>query len=324
MASRKLAGQSVWKPSRDAPLRIEPNTRGESSGGILAVFRAARRRGCSAQIVRVRRSRLIKPVGLQGARRIAILLGAGIAVFCQNSCVYQQVKVTPTGIVHKDVPIELRFTSAQEKMFISKHWNIASFNAKVTAPKTGPKYETSHSYDYDDDGSTDRTEDVLLYDLHLEHDTHAGDIAVRTIPIHQNLKTKRLDVLMQKIVDELSYVHYSTLSLSALSRSSTAAQYTVKVLKERAITLDQKEAYDATFEIANYHQLKIDPTQRVERIRMVIVRPGYDWEPKGEWARYRKIKYPVLTLISYSNLPGDFGKAEPDFEHFLKLVKFGT
>jgi hypothetical protein len=70
-----LAGQSVWKPSRDTPLRIEPSTRGESSGGILAVFRAAQRRGCSAQIVRVRRSRLHKPVGLLGFGLALFLLG---------------------------------------------------------------------------------------------------------------------------------------------------------------------------------------------------------------------------------------------------------
>jgi hypothetical protein len=197
------AGRPVWQPSRDTPLRIEPTTRGENSGGNLAVFRSAQRRGCSTQIARVRRSRLLKPIGLLG---ISLLCSCSesIDIPAPTQLEVTQIAYGVQGAVEVGWKLSLRAETyllfydddASGTPYTGEGLSLAQwsagcgdFDAGTLAPYcNGGDFRTEAGAGEDsaaDAGARDGAMDALPRDAHVEHtipDSKQSDtLAVRDL-----------------------------------------------------------------------------------------------------------------------------------------------
>ena len=90
-----------------------------------------------------------------------------------------------------------------------------------------------------------------------------------------------------------------------------------KLVAGKDTTIGGFAAYDATIEIANTDQLKLDPERRQGKLRVILVRTPY------LYLFGSKTMLPTLLVLGYYNRPADFDASLPDFERFLTLVRLG-
>jgi hypothetical protein len=110
----------------------------------------------------------------------------------------------------------------------------------------------------------------------------------------------------------------SPLLTPSKSKEVHAQTFTTKIVDEHPTTVAGFEAYDATIELANVDELKLDPASRSSKLRVVFVRTPYTrklFATKGA--------VPQLLILGYSVAPRDFDASLPDFNRFVASISLG-
>jgi len=198
--------------------------------------------------------------------------------------------------------------------------NIYSKDDQLRAKQT-PEYTTKFEMDADGDGNVDFTETALLYDVRFKHRSHDAVIFVRSVPIPSDLAQKDLRVLVQRYIDEVSGAGYEAVQIRGVNK--VAEQRFAAELRDRGPgRVAGQEAYQATFDVANVDQLRVSPTARRTRVRIVFVRTPFMHESVAERA-WKKHQFPVVLVAGYANLPEDFERDLPAFGDLLGRIKIG-
>jgi len=215
---------------------------------------------------------------------------------------------------------------AGTKQVLPPGWNLDNFrvdDAGTQVRKTGRSYVTTYAFDDDEDGHTDERFKTYIYALRYEHTVHSGTIWLRNLPVARKLRTKDLRVLMQDYIDEISAATYETeqfarpgVPLVVVERRQAAA-----IIEQGPATIAGQPAYAATIDVANVDQLRLTPGVRARRIQLVLMRAPED--EKVERDGKPTIRYPVIALAGYSNMPADFSTGLDDFHGFLRLLTIG-
>ena len=185
-------------------------------------------------------------------------------------------------------------------------------------PKVGPFYMASYELDWNGDGIYDTTEEELGYDLRYTHRKRDAVIWLRTFPISTNLAEKDLRVLMQGYLDEVAGAGYEGVRLNADRNVVVEKRYAAELREKGEAKLAGMPAYAATFDVANIDQIKLTPSTRKSRVRVVLARTKFAYT-----SRKQRGSLPVLLLAGYANLPEDFAQDLPAFEAFLQRIEVG-
>ena len=229
---------------------------------------------------------------------------------------------------HDRYGYEVRSASAQEFLPAGEGWKVDNLQfedmktstgeaKKKLVSKTGADYVVRYFLDYDDDGESDELGEFYTYDLRLVNVRNAGAIWLRTLPLHPDDEQRDLRVLAEQYVAGVAGTHYEVAQLEgALYHVNHANTYATSIQHRASGTLAGQPAYAVTVDVAEVHQLELDPKARGQRVTLVFVRTPFHFE-------YRQRKLPVLMLVGYSNLVDDYQGGLDALHGFLSHIAIG-
>jgi hypothetical protein len=241
-----------------------------------------------------------------GAAALVVVGMAG----CQSSGMFDA-----TAFHSRTYPYTIRYADPEEHALLSSDWVVENYYAdasgKPTTSKRGRAYRKSRDIELADGHTVSRDFDV--YDVMLVHRASDAVIWLRSIPLSPRQPGINLRVLAAEYADGMSGSGFYATDLGPARVESQT--YASRVLTGQPVMVAGLEAYEATLEVANVDQLKLDPTSRAAMIRVVFVRTPFKTE-----ASMNSDGLPVLWMIGYANNPVDFEAQAPDFTRFLGLV----
>jgi hypothetical protein len=227
---------------------------------------------------------------------------------------------TESGYVHSSGLLSVKYRDPSAFRFVSSDWQIDNHvtdeQGRPTYPKEGDDWKVVFDHDISGDGSRERFS-WPRFELKLSHRANDAAIWIRTIPLAKSDETMELRVFAERYVDALSGTGFYGVDRFIGATKVTSIQFAAKFLDRRARTLGGQEAFEATIEVANIDQLKLDPTSRHSKIRIVVARTDRK-EMYAGGGKYVTAK--LLVVAGYRSRPADFDAGLKDFETFLGSV----
>jgi len=127
---------------------------------------------------------------------------------------------------------------------------------------------------------------------------------------------------MREYVDAVSGSGLAAADVGGGIAIGVERRFATRIIDSQRISVHGLEAYSATVEVANVDQLSLSPSSRWERTRIVLIRTPFRYHPDTLAARNRRVEFPVLMLVGYSNLPEDFDRGVPAFVRFVNAIAF--
>lgn len=224
----------------------------------------------------------------------------------------------PEGYFNKVHEYSVRYSDPAHHAFLSADWVVDNYytdtNGSPTSRKNGDAYRRPRKLEFDD-GSV--VEDAIdLFDLKLVHKRTNAVIWLRTIPVTPREGERNLRVIAQDYAEGLSGTGFFATDTRPIKVG--AQQFATRIVEAREGMLDGFQAYDATIEIANVDQLRLDPKTRSGIIRVVFARTPFQvgFGSGGSTGLHR---VPVILMAGYYNNPTDYAAQLPEFERFLSL-----
>jgi hypothetical protein len=252
----------------------------------------------------------------RGGLLIALLGGAGCAV--PNAGV-----ISPGKYQSKLYPLSLTGGSADQASpasagLMPPGWRLDNFWGKElpNRPKETESYMTNLEFDWDGDGRFEAQRREFAYLLRFESRLNDGVVWLRGIPVSTDLADMDLSALMTKFSDALSGANYETTRLTRETRTISEEHYASVITASAPCKWAGLECVTAAIDLANVDQLKLDPAHRSRRLRVVIARTPFHYEPSAVSSN----GYPVYLFAGYSNLPANFEAGLPDFLSLLQRV----
>lgn len=214
---------------------------------------------------------------------------------------------------------------AQDGALMSPSWkldNLYKDNMGKLKPKKVEDSLTEFELDVDGDGDTDSIKDEFLFDLRFKHLSRDATIWLRTFPISDDLRNKDLRVLVQRYVDEVSGAGFEAVKLGPQTTLIREKRFAAQTLSRGQLTIALQPAYETTFDVANVDEVAINKAARKTRVRTALIRTPFEY--RAGPASKPAVKFAVLMLAGYANLPEDFDKDLPDFEHLLSRIQIGS
>ncbi|HEV8247858.1 MAG TPA: hypothetical protein VGP93_18920, partial [Polyangiaceae bacterium] len=137
-----------------------------------------------------------------------------------------------------------------------------------------------------------------------------------------DLREKNLRVLMQGYVDEIAGAGYEAVRIDPEKVIVQEKRFAAVMIDESPARLADRDAYVATIDVANIDRIKIDPKRYDTRVRLVLLRPPFEYKYRRfDQTDHTAARFPVLMLAGYANLPEDFDEDLPSFESFLGRIE---
>jgi hypothetical protein len=230
---------------------------------------------------------------------------------CQSSGFFEA-----TAFRSRVYPYTIRYADPEERALLSSDWVVENFYAdasgKPTTSKTGRQYQKDREIELASGRTIVRAFDV--YDVLLVHRASDAVIWLRSIPLSPRQAGLSLRVAAEQYAEGLSGSGFYATDLG--QRRIESQTYASHMVAGRPVVVAGLEAFEATLEVANVDQLKLDPASRAAMIRVVFVRTPFTTETRG----VDSDKLPVMWMIGYANNPVDFEAQSPDFVRFLGLI----
>ena len=222
--------------------------------------------------------------------------------------------ISPEGFKHSEHAYEV--TAAASGQLMSDQWKLDNYYEGTFGykPKSAPRYVVTYQLDRDGDGEYERNAQELMYDLRFKHLVHDGVIYLRTIPISEDLKHKKLTVLLDGFVEEMAGAGYEVVQFNEETSVVVEKRYAAVVIEEGEAQLGGLPAHAAILDIANLDQIKVDPLARSGRVQLILLHTPFEYGSRG---------FPVLLLAGYVNQPEDFQAGLPEFHELLSRVVIG-
>ncbi|NRA67955.1 MAG: hypothetical protein HRU19_25965 [Pseudobacteriovorax sp.] len=162
--------------------------------------------------------------------------------------------------------------------------------------------------------------------LLFEHKTTNGIISVVSFPLRETERIKKLNILAKNFANSLSGSYHVSASFDGHFAVGASSRWASQIIKQQSVTKGSREIHDVTIQLYNSDQLKVNPNHKDKKIRLVFVRAqaDYGWTELGEASLgvYAGGHFPALVVIGYSMDHDYFDEFEPDFNRFLKQIKF--
>jgi hypothetical protein len=221
------------------------------------------------------------------------------------------------GFHHDDYPYTVHYADRAGRQILP-NWRIDNYvvddEGKPGQAKTTTDYEGEQKIDLNGDGDPEKPT-VYYYDLRLLNRRNSGVIWLQTVPLPADHAERDLAVMVRDYATALAGTgFYATFAND--KAEVRAKTYATKIVASKPGKMGPFDSYDATIELANVDQLKLDPAQRSAILRVVFVRTDY----VREWTMPTEAKTAVVLRAGYWATPEDFAAGLPDFERFLGLL----
>ena len=209
-------------------------------------------------------------------------------------------------------------TNTPEGSLLPNDWRLDNLYERGgrLRPKRTPGYMTKFSFDTNGDGTIDRTMEEFAYELRFENIENDGIIWLRTFPISETDRHKKLRVLMKSYIDDASKAGYELVVIGTHSQL-VERRFAAKPVVECDVQVAGKPAYEAVVDVSNLDRIKVDPTAVEKRVKLVLVATGFNYRV---YSRSDGVLFPVLMLAGYSNNLQDFEAGERVFDQFLDRI----
>jgi hypothetical protein len=249
---------------------------------------------------------------------LALLLAAA-------GCVKAPGAFLPDGFHDEGLPIAVRYTSPGARDFLGPDWRVDNFivrdDGSIGAPKSTPEYVMDREVDVDGDGKPE-TESGFVYELKLANRVTTASIWVQTVTLSMQDKDRSLESFLDDFVEGLSGTGIYRVSVRIPKKVGATKTYGARVVDSKAGKTGGFDSLDATIELVNLDQLKVDPNTKSSIGRVVFVRTDYPHQFKIG-GRHDNNETRVMTVIGCESNPRDFEAANADFARFLGNVELG-
>lgn len=223
--------------------------------------------------------------------------------------------------LHNHHPVRVGYEASEPGTLLGSAWRLDNFtvkDARVGDQKLAGSYMSKRHYDLDDNGSYELDVEEARHDLRFEHRNTGALIWFALMPQSASQRDLELRVIARSVADDFSGgVGAVTVTPKGIILTSEQ-RYASVVARTAGCRLGSVEAYQADFVVADVDQLKLDPTSRSRRVRLLIARPGYT-----RTIGPSSTKLPVVLVAGMSSLPEDFPKHEADFGRFVAAIGLG-
>lgn len=250
-------------------------------------------------------------------------LALGLALVSQG-CATSYGAFTPAAYRFDEYPIAVRYAGGAPARILGTDWIVENFSQSSDGTpksrKTGPLYEVTRDYDRDGNGTIDLHADEPAWDLRLEHRREDAVIWLSAVPMSAKDRDKSLSVLARRLQDGMSGAETVIVSdrSAATGLSLSERRAAVRPVGAVPCILSGHEAWLLELEMANVDALALSPEGRWRRVRLVLIRSGYEHQP----GRYSD-KFPMFLVAGYSNTPELFARHVPEFDGFLSQIVLG-
>lgn len=233
----------------------------------------------------------------------------------------------PDGFHHADLPIVVRYHSPSSWGFVGPDWRVDNFllddTGKPGQAKTAKGYVEDRAIDYDGDGRADAQRDVPVYDLRLVNRRTDAAMWLQEIPLPERDKDRSLQVLLDDLVESISGTGFYSVPLGHRRSTVRANTFAARVVKSDAGQLGGFPSLDATIEVVNLDQQKVDPSAKAAVGRVILVRTAYaKWVFAGTPGD-RSFRTSTVTVLGCESKAREFEATNADFARFVESVQLG-
>jgi hypothetical protein len=238
-----------------------------------------------------------------------------VAAIATSGCV-KRYEMRPDAYSNEALGYEVA-TAGERGVFVSSEWRLENY-VDGESIKTGAAYESRIAVDVEDDGTVDTNFTMPLYDLRLVHRRTGAVVWLRTIPLSLNDSERALDGLVRDYIDATSGAGVTGVQFMQGGAVSVSRRFATETHDNYALRVDGREAFGATFDLANVDQVQLEADRRLDRVRIVLVRTGRGYLPSP--TRRGLVPFPAILFFGCSSRPEDFGIASSA----LRALVFAT
>ncbi len=256
-----------------------------------------------------------------------VLLGITLAAL-MNACATTG-SLNEQGFTHDAIYYSVQYQNSASKAFLPESWTIDRSPSGAVSIKENRTFSVE-SKRIDEDMS-DRVF-VQNFDLLFKHKETNGAIAVMSFPLSEEKARKKLDLLAGHFAELLADRSFNALGNPASSNVNLAdalleRQMVTNLLALKESRIGKSEMLTAEFDVAQSAQLKIDPTARLKRGKIVIIRPESGWNSKVLKRNHANkvieidARYPTAIVLTYVMDAKYYEQYLPEFENFVKQLR---
>ncbi len=240
--------------------------------------------------------------------------------------------VHPGEYDHGLFPVRVGY-GPQDQGILGSDWLVDNFTATKDRPgpaKSGPGYVLVAHYDMDDDGKEDRTREEPIRDVLFLHRRTGASMWVTLT----TLSTREEDLDLSELAEEVIERVAGGASTMQLDSPGADSRGVVRVVEHRtavaelasaACRLGTDPAYEVDFELADVDRLKLDPTSRSAKVRLVIARTPYrDRVARSAAYNSKAPTLPVILIAALRARPERFDSHLADFAKLMEQVGMGA
>jgi len=253
-------------------------------------------------------------------------LHLGAFAFLLGGCMGSPGAFGPDGYRPSGSPLIVRYAEPAEHRFVSADWRVDNFvvadDGTIGKPKQTDAYVQPREIDVDDDGVVDINSKAFVYDLKLVNRVTDGAIWLQTVPLAMRDKDRSLPSILDDFVESLSGTGVYRVTTIQPHRLAATKTYAAHVLSATGGRTGGFESVDATIELVNLDQLKVDPDAKSEIGRVVVVRTNYPLEIT-DTANHKFVGL-AMVVVGCDSHPRDFDATNADFVKFLAALDFAS
>ncbi|MGO9837610.1 MAG: hypothetical protein ACLP1X_25760 [Polyangiaceae bacterium] len=251
-------------------------------------------------------------------------------------CVHRSAQFAATAYVQSDYGYKVAYSDPGGKSFASGDWTLDNYFVDEMGDlkaKKGNNYEAKREFDEDGDGqiSSSETSQENIYDLRLLNRRDNGVIWVKAHPLLPDDAHRDLEVTLNDYADGLSGAGlYAQSNLFSVERVHER-HFTTFVTAKNQVTVGDVPGLAGTVELAEVEKLRLDPSFRSAKIRIVLVK-FYFYDCGSQFGRHpwptvthdgsSCFKRPGLLVVGYYNTVDRFDEDLPEFEHMVQRISF--
>jgi hypothetical protein len=228
------------------------------------------------------------------------------------------------GFHDSDLPIAVRYADAATHNFVGPDWRVDNFvvrpDGTIGEAKTAKGYKVDQEIDLDDDGKPE-TRTVFAYELKLVNRVTTASIWVEGVMLPMHQKDRSLRSFLDDLVETISGTGVYQINGANPKRVGTTKSYGARVIDAKDSKVGGFDALDATLEVVNLDQLKVDPNAKSSVGRVVFVRTDYDHQIRSAGHDYADTR--VMVVVGCDSNPRDFDATNADFTRFLQSMELG-
>jgi hypothetical protein len=256
-------------------------------------------------------------------RRAWVAAGLVVGVAAACGCAPVAGGFRADGFHEADLPVSVRFTDPASRSFVGPDWRVDNFLLKKDGSfgdaKTAEGYLYNREIDVDGDGRPE-TKESLVYDLKLINRVTTSAIWMQTVLLAMADKDRSLTSFLDDFVEALSGTGLYRAGAPVPRLVGRTKSYGARLVASKEGTTGGFPSLDATIELVNLDQLKVDPNAKSSIGRVVFVRTDYPHAFRQGDNRYETR---AMVVLGCESVPRDFDATNADFDKFVQGVQLG-